>query len=397
MQSIWSAKKGLAGRPKIRQSGKLGDFAEARRKAEAPPPEPEAQAQPLARASSGEDFQAAAPADTHGLRVIEGGGSPDAARAAAPAGGGKPIVVSEGKGGTGSREPSRSPLTPPAGESVAAPGAKPQAEGPRGTAPQEPAAANDIAKTTAPPAPAAESPPGAVQNAVPLDPKARRVAELRQVRTRNEEQISALQAKRQSHEERRLKYEKQAEKIRETTRNRNDPELQKKLRQMNNEATLRDGVQDEIAHTIGANDRINREISDILRPPAANPQQAGRDMETLITQQSGFPKNNIKHSTSFPDPSAPDGARIPDFMPEPDGRGGWKSAARPEDALCVADSKLVDGTLRLTEQIKGFTELAQRTQLKTLWFITGSATLIHPDIYQFANKYSVRVFVTRQP
>jgi hypothetical protein len=277
---------------------------------------------------------------------------------------------------------------------VGATRAAPPAEGPV-EAPPKPVPANDVAEPAASRAQGESNAPP-VQGAAAPDPKAARVAELRRVRASNEEQINTLEGQRQTHEERRLKYQKQADELLGTTRNRNNPEYRNKMRQMNNEATLRNGVQDEINRLIGGNDRINQQVADILRPPAATPQQAGRDMETLITQQSGFPKNATKHSTSFPDASAPDGSRIPDYMPEPDGKGGWKSAARPEDALCVADSKQVAGTLPLSEQIKGFTELAARTKLRTLWIIAGPTTRIHDEIKVFAAKYGVQVFVTRQ-
>ena len=165
-----------------------------------------------------------------------------------------------------------------------------------------------------------------------------------------------------------------------------------------NQAKHRNALQNKIAEKSTRNDGIRKELDDLNRPPGT-PQQEGRFAEGRVTNTSGWPKNNRKFQTSFKDASAPDGKRIPDFAPVSD-NGLWRNLGGYEplgSADFIADSKLYTNTgkVRLTEQLKGFVELAKQTKNKALLLITDQP--LDPAIEAFAKRYGVVVKSMTQP
>jgi uncharacterized protein DUF4157 len=138
-------------------------------------------------------------------------------------------------------------------------------------------------------------------------------------------------------------------------------------------------------------------------------QAAGRVAEQVWSGQSGTPKNEREFPTAF-------GNVVPDFMPSADKEGKLVSATRPEDALLIADTKVLSQqvvaspaeevrmeagaparearAIGLTPQIRGFVELAARTQSKTLVFIGQEGAHASPALIEWAKKnYGVEVTV----
>ncbi len=115
-------------------------------------------------------------------------------------------------------------------------------------------------------------------------------------------------------------------------------------------------------------------------------QEAGRIQEKVFSEITGWPKNTREHQTAF-------GSVEPDYLVKKDpNTGKWVTTYKPEDALFVADSKYYDETtVRLTEQIKGFIELASKTEKKTLFFMTNKSAKIHEKIFELAKDYNVAI------
>jgi hypothetical protein len=249
---------------------------------------------------------------------------------------------------------------------------------------------------------ATEAPSPASQATVDAG-KAKRVADLQQKRVALDNRVKELEAKRDLHEQRRTKYQDEATKRQNAGKPKEHPDVANKQRQATNEANHRIQKDSEIAALKTEKAQLKSEIDDINRPRAETPQQEGRDAESRITRDSGMPKHGGKHQTSFPGTGSPTGLRNPDFMPKPDGKGGWTNAKDPSEAEWIADSKVLPeaGKIRLSAQVKGFIELASKIKLtpsrtrKVLMLITDQE--IAPEVIQFGKKYGVQVFRASQP
>ena len=140
-----------------------------------------------------------------------------------------------------------------------------------------------------------------------------------------------------------------------------------------------------------AEPRTKREVSTYTRVS----QEAGRIQEKVVSDITGWPKNNKTHDTKF-------GPRIPDYLPAKDpATDKWITASRAEDAMFVADSKYYDEkTIRLSDQIKGFIELAQKTKppsgSKFLILFTNQSATISPEVTSWASARGVTVRQIKQ-
>lgn len=120
-------------------------------------------------------------------------------------------------------------------------------------------------------------------------------------------------------------------------------------------------------------------------------QEAGRLQEKVITSITSWPKNERSHATSS------FGNRKPDFLVKSDPKTGkWVVADKPESAHFVADSKYYDeSTIRLTDQIRGFIEIAGKTNppsgKRFLILMTNKTAKISDEIFREASKIGVKV------
>ena len=120
-------------------------------------------------------------------------------------------------------------------------------------------------------------------------------------------------------------------------------------------------------------------------------QEAGRLQEKLITNITGWPKNE----KTFATPSF--GNRKPDYIPKKGINGNWVSAKRPKDALFIADSKYYNNsTIKLNDQIKGFIQLAKKTKTKTFILFTNKNAKVSQTIFTWANNNGVIVIRLNQ-
>jgi hypothetical protein len=224
--------------------------------------------------------------------------------------------------------------------------------------------------------------------------KAKRTADLQQKRAENGKKIDELKSQRDLHEERRAKYQEQAEQRRAKRKIiEDDKSVETKQRQASNEAKLRDEKQSEISRLETENRQLKEQIDKLNEPPAITPQQGGLRFEGENVEHTAMPKNKEPHDTRF-------GSRIPDHMPrlpKQNEKGVWVTAETPGEAEFIADSKLLGRKITLTDQLRGFIELAGKTKQKVLLLLTDPGAEIADTVHAFASKYGVRVRSMTRP
>jgi hypothetical protein len=124
-------------------------------------------------------------------------------------------------------------------------------------------------------------------------------------------------------------------------------------------------------------------------------QEAGRLQEKVISDITGWPKNNKKFATAFDD-------RIPDYLVGQDpNTGKLTGVSSPGDAAFIADSKYYDETtVKLNDQLKGFVELTTQTKppsgQKILILFTNESATVAPEVFTYAASQHVTVRQIRQ-
>jgi hypothetical protein len=159
----------------------------------------------------------------------------------------------------------------------------------------------------------------------------------------------------------------------------------------------RDALQKELTTLQWVDRRLTQQIADIKLPRPATPQAGGRRWEKENVTQTGMPKNTRGYKTSFPDPNAPDGTRIPDYMPTGDPKQTWVNAKTLGQAEFIADSKLLGKTITLTQQLRGFIELAGKSKQKVLLLLTDPGAKVSDTVHDFARGYGVTVHLMTRP
>jgi hypothetical protein len=142
--------------------------------------------------------------------------------------------------------------------------------------------------------------------------------------------------------------------------------------------------------------RLQAAIKKLNEPLPTDPLLAGPQFERQNLDYTGMQKNTEKYKTSFPDPDAPDGMRIPDHMPMPDGKGGWANAPNLAQADFVGDSKLM-GKIKPTPQVKGFIELASKTRNRRFVVFTPPEATFSDAVKKFAAEYDVSLHTMTRP
>ena len=84
----------------------------------------------------------------------------------------------------------------------------------------------------------------------------------------------------------------------------------------------------------------------------------------------GIPKNSTPFETSFKSSESPAGRRIPDHVVKFDEKGNHVKVNKISEAEFIMDSKLLGISLSLSQQLRGFIELASKTQQKVLVLLT---------------------------
>jgi len=153
----------------------------------------------------------------------------------------------------------------------------------------------------------------------------------------------------------------------------------------------RNQLQDQRNQLQTEKDRIQAEVNDINAPPPANPQAGGRAFEKGNVKATGMPKNEQPFETSF-------GDRKPDHVVTADKDGNWIPVKEIGKADFIAESKLLGRNITLTDQVRGFIELASKTKQKVLLLLTDPGAVISETVHEFARQRNVGIRqMTRVP